>query len=83
MGKDKITRFLDSESEDDLNSYNRFKKRRIILEVYSSTEELMENENLQNSTFKDGFREHISGGYIQKIRKTKGDSGKRYDPQSA
>lgn len=84
MGKDKITRFLDSESEEELNSYNRFKKRRRILEVHSSTEEeeVIENENLQNSIFKEGFREHRSGTYIQKIRKIKRNSGKRYDTQS-
>ncbi|CAH1114782.1 unnamed protein product [Psylliodes chrysocephalus] len=84
MGKDKITRFLDSESEEELNSYNRFKKRRRIFEVHSSTEEeeVIENENLQNSTFKEGFREHRSGTYIQKIRKIKRNSRKRYDTQS-
>lgn len=81
MGKDKITRFLDSESEEELNSYNRFKKKK-ILEVHSSTEKVIENENLQNSTFKEGFREHRSGTYIQKIRKIKRNSGKRYDTQS-
>ena len=55
MGKDKLTRILDSERriEEELNSYNRFKKRRRIAEVHSSTEKpVIDNENLHNSTFK-------------------------------
>ena len=45
-------------------------------------EEVIENENLQNSTFKEGFREYRSGTYIQKIRKIKRNSWTRYDSQS-
>lgn len=60
-------------SEEESNSYNRFKKKKIILELHSSTEkeEVIQNGNWQNSAYKVEFREHISDTYIQKIRKIK------------
>lgn len=74
MGKNKTTRPFSSDSEEELvtNDFKENRKRKRIIEQYSSSGD----EDTDNNG------EKIDETYIQKVRKIKRNSGKRYCTQT-
>lgn len=84
MGVNKTTRLFKSESEDELenNDFNKNRKRKRILEQYSSSEDEDTDEALHDNSSRERFREKNGDTYIQKLRKIKRNTGKRYYTQT-